>query len=220
MKFMHHRDTATESFSKRFESTFADISLHKFFITIAVSLCLCGLFILTAPAQDLPDEIRGYKVHNEKFSVTNNADRQTQKSKSEVFARLNEPELVDTSLSGLTFEVSGEIDSLDYKGKVDFLSFKDFKVNGLAVEIEEYTNSFEFKKNQPIALPKPVKIFLSSRQALRGALGEITGSKEEWTVTGTVFVFGRFKKWGFTAKRVVPVKVNVKIKNPLKKEKS
>ena len=177
-------------------------------------------FISSAHAQDLPDEIRGYKVHNEKFSVTNNDDRRDQKNKSEVFARLSEPELIDTSLSGLTFEVSGEIDSLDYKGKVDFLMFRNFKVNGLDVEIEEYTNSFEFKKNQPIALPKPVKIFLSSRQALRGALGEIRDSKEDWTVTGTVFVFGRFKKWGFSAKRVVPVEVNVKIKNPLKKAKS
>lgn len=175
-------------------------------------------FISSAHAQDLPDEIRGYKVHNEKFSVTNNPDRRDQKNKSEVFARLTEPELIDTSLSGLTFEISGEIDSLDYKGKVDFLMFKDFKVNGLDVEIEEYTNSFEFRKNQPVTLPKPVKIFLSSRQALRGALGEIRDSKEEWTVTGTVFVFGRFKKWGFSAKRVVPVVVNVKVKNPLKKE--
>ncbi len=98
------------------------------------------------------------------------------------------------------------------------MTFRDFKVNGLDVEIEEYTNSFEFKKNQAIALPKPVKIFLGARQALKGALKEMRDSKEEWTVTGTVFVFGRFKKWGFSAKRVVPVEVNVKVKNPLKKE--
>ncbi len=189
---------------------------HFLWLCVLISLFAFGIFA----QQDLPDEIRGYKVHSEKFSVTNNADRRTQKNKSEVFARLTDPELIDTSLSGLTFEISGEIDSLDHKGKVDFLTFKDFKVNGLDVEIEEYTTSFEFRKNQPVALPKPVRIFLSSRQALRGALGEMRDSKEEWTVTGTVFVFGRFKKWGFSAKRVVPVAVNVKIKNPLKKEKS
>ena len=174
-------------------------------------------FISAAQAQDLPDEIRGYKVHNAKISVTNKTDNRTEKDKSEAYARLTEPELTDTSLTGLTFEISAEIEPLDYKGKIDFLMFRNFKVNGLDVDIEEYTNSFELKKNQTIALPAPVKIFLGSRQALKGALSEIRDSKEEWTVTGTVFVFGRFKKWGFSAKRVVPVEVNVKIKNPLKK---
>ena len=94
--------------------------------------------------------------------------------------------------------------------------FRNFKVNGLDVEIEDYTNSFELSKSQPLALPKPVKIFLGSGQALKGALGELRDSKEEWTVTGTVFVFGRFKKWGFSVKRVVPVEVDVKIKNPVR----
>lgn len=42
-----------------------------------------------------------------------------------------------------------------------------------------------------------------------------TAAKDEWTVTGRVFVFGRFKKFGFDFKRVVPVEINLKIKNPL-----
>ncbi|MEP6903134.1 MAG: hypothetical protein ABJA66_15405 [Actinomycetota bacterium] len=176
-------------------------------------------------AQDLPDEIRGYKVHQAKISVTNRVDKTDRPDKSnakdetEAFARLTEPQLINTSLTGLTFEISAEIDALEFKGKIDFLTFKDFKVNGLDVEIEEYPNSFEFKKNQIISLPKPIKIFLGSGQALKGILGEATGSREEWTVTGKVFVFGRFKKYGFEMKRVVPVEVNVKIKNPVKKEK-
>jgi hypothetical protein len=178
------------------------------------------LFTFALSAQDLPDEIRGYKVHKAKISVTDKTDEKLkdQKDKSEAFARLTEPELTDTALAGLTFEISAEIDPLEYKGKIDFLTFKDFKVNGLSVEIEEYTNSFELKKNRATTLPQPIKIFLGSGQALKGALGEIRNSKEEWTVTGTVFVFGRFKKWGFEVKRVVPVEVNVRIKNPLKME--
>jgi hypothetical protein len=175
-------------------------------------------FTFALYAQNLPDEIRGYKVHNAKISVTNKTDKPDDKDKSEASARLTDPELIDTSLTGLTFEISAEIDPLEYKGRIDFLTFKDFKVNGLDVEIEEYTNSFELKKNQLITLPKPVKIFLGTTQALKGALSEIRDSKEEWTVTGTVFVFGRFKKWGFNVKRVVPVEVNVKIKNPIKRE--
>jgi hypothetical protein len=176
-------------------------------------------FISATQAQNLPDEIRGYKVHKAKISVTSKTgktENKDEKDKSEASARLTEPELTDTSLTGLTFEISAEIDPLEYKGKIDFLTFKDFKVNGLSVEIEEYANSFELKKNRVTVLPQPIKIFLGSGQALKGALGEIRNSKEEWTVTGTVFVFGRFKKWGFEVKRVVPVEVNVKIKNPLK----
>ncbi len=176
-------------------------------------------FTFAIHAQNLPDEIRGYKVYNAKISVTNQVDKKYENDKSNAFARLTEPQLVDTSLTGLTFEISAEIDALDYKGKIDFLTFRDFKINGLNVNVEEYTNSFEFKKNQTITLPKPIKIFLGTGQFLKGALGEVTDSKEDWVVTGKVFVFGKFKKSGFNFKRVVPVDVNVTIKNPVKKEK-
>jgi hypothetical protein len=235
-------DTKTQSFLDK-DHRFVYFFSHLIF-KFSASLRLCALVLLFAfgiSAQNLPDEIRGYKIHKAKISVTNQTGRfedknekvknekdrnqkdkseknKNEKGRSEALARLTDPELTDTSLSGLTFEISAVIDPLDYTGKVDFLTFKDFKVNGLEVEIEEYKNPFEFEKNQPIALPAPVKIFLGSRQALKGALNEVRGSKEEWTVTGTVFVFGRFKKWGFNIKRVVPVEVNVKIKNPLKKE--
>jgi hypothetical protein len=117
-------------------------------------LCVViALLALSLGAQDLPDEIRGYKVHNAKISVTGKTDNRTERDKSEAYAHLTEPELTDTSLSGLTFEISAEIEPLEYKGKIDFLTFRNFKVNGLDVEIEEYRNSFEFKKNQAIALP-------------------------------------------------------------------
>ena len=193
-------------------SLFQTLNFFVFFVSL--------WFVSTAHGQNLPDEIRGYKVHNEKITVTNKIDKtqKDEKDKSKAYAQMSEPELIDTSLTGLTFEISGEIEPLEQKGKVDFLMFKDFKVNGLEVEIEEYTNSFEFKKNEPVRLPKPVKIFLSTKQAVKGAVNELRNSQDEWTVTGTVFVFGRFKKWGFTAKRVVPVEVSVKIKNPLKQE--
>jgi hypothetical protein len=177
--------------------------VRRFIFSFILLLCLLSFSVF---AQDLPDEIRGYKVQKANISVTNKADKTNNKDKSEAFARLTEPELTDTSLTGLTFEISAEIDALDYKGRIDFLTFNDFKVNGLKVNVEEYTNAFEFK------------IFLGTGQILKGALGEATDSKDEWTVTGKVFVFGRFKKFGFDFKRVVPVDVNVKIKNPVKKD--
>lgn len=186
-------------------------------LKLAIVLAYVGLIYLTpASAQELPAEIRGYKVHNAKITVTNQTGDRDKEDDSEAFARVSDPDLVGTSLTGLTFEITAAIDPIPYKGKVDFLSFKDFKVNGLNVTIDDFTQSFEFKKNTAVSLPRPVSIFLPAGQAIRGALGEIRDSRAEWTVTGTVFVFGRFKKWGFSVKRVVPVKVDVRIKNPIR----
>lgn len=182
--------------------------------TFIGSLFFFSSFII---AQDLPNEIRGYKVYKAKISVKNQTEKTDVKNKSEVFVKVGEPEVVDVSLTGVTIEFSAEIDALEQSGTVDFLTFKDFRVNGLAVDVEEYRESFEFKKNQIITLPKPVKIFVGTGQTLRGAVNEMRESKTEWTVTGTVFVFGRFKKSFLKFKRVVPVEINIKIKNPLKR---
>lgn len=174
------------------------------------------LFFLPLRAQDLPKEIRGYKVHKAKISIKNHAEKTPAKDKFEAFVKVGEPELIDVSLAGITFELTAEVDSIAESGTIDFLTFHDFRVNGLKVEVEEYTEKIELKKNQIAALPKPVRIFLSAAQTLRGVIKEARESKEEWTVTGRVFVFGRFKKSFLKFKRVIPVEINLKIKNPLK----
>lgn len=186
----------------------------------AFSLCwtLILLFAFSAFAQNLPDKIRGYKVYKTQVSVRTETDKSEKKDKSEAFVKIGEPELIDVSLTGVTFELTAEISALEQNGAVDFLTFHDFRVNGLNVEIEEYKEPFVFKKNQPIKLPKPVKIFLGAAQTLRGALKEMKDLKNEWLVTGRIFVFGRFKKFGFSFKRVIPVEINIKIKNPLQKK--
>lgn len=186
---------------------------------LRLSVFIGSLFFFSSfvPAQDLPGEIRGYKVYKAKISVTNQTEKPDARDKSEAFVKVGEPEIVDVSLTGVTLELSAEIDAPGQSGSVDFLTFKDFRVNGLAVDVEEYQESFEINKNQTVTLPKPIKIFVGSGQTLRGAVNELKDSKDEWTVTGTVFVFGRFKKSFLKFKRVVPVEVNIKIKNPLKK---
>lgn len=188
---------------------------HRFcLILFAVAFAAAGSNIV--PAQELPDEIRGYKVHDAKITVVNRAEQTDRKDKSEAYVRLDDPVLVDKSLSGITFEISGEIEPIEQSGKIDFLAFNDFVVNGIPVTIDDYNEPFEFKKNKAIRLPRPVKVDVGVLQTLRGALNEIRDSKDEWEVTGTVFVFGRFKKWGFNFKRVVPVKVKVTVKNPVR----
>ena len=184
-------------------------------------LCLftlvCGSFCLVN-AQDLPKEIRGYKVQRAKISVVGQTEKTETKDRPEVSVKIGEPELTDVSLKGSTFEISAELNSTKQSGTIDFLTFHDFRVNGLKVNVEEYRESFEFKKNQTVALPKPIKISLSAGQTLSGALKETKESKDEWTMTGRIFVFGQFKKSFLKFKRVVPVEINLKIKNPLQVE--
>lgn len=191
------------------ENVFRQIFILIFFLVSATTIF----------AQKLPDKIRDYKVYDAKISVKTDQKAQTEiakKGESAATVKIGEPELTEISLGGVAFEISAEIFDLEQSGTVDFLAFHDFRVNDLAVEIEEYQTSFSFAKNQSVKLPKPVRIFLGAAQTLRGALREVKDSKEEWTVTGRVFVFGKFKKFGFSFKRVVPVEVSVKIKNPLK----
>ena len=174
------------------------------------------LFSSTLAAQDLPKEIRGYKVHRAKISVAGQNQKTQTQDQPEVSVKIGEPEVTDVSLTGITFEISAEINSTNQSGTVDFLTFHDFRVNGLKVDVHEYREPFDFKKSQTVTLPKPIEIFLGAGQTLRGAFKEMKESKTEWTVTGRIFVFGQFKKSFLKFKRVIPVEINLKIKNPLR----
>ena len=176
------------------------------------------IFLLTfsAFAQQLPDKIRGYKVHKERILVRDEPDVNQKNKDLYVEVKLDNPELADITALGLKLELGGEITVFGQSGRVDFISFKDFQVNGIAVEIQEYKETFEFKKDNAFKLEKPLEMFISTAQTLRGAWKEVKDSKDEWLVTGKIFVFGRFKKLGFNFKRVVPVEIKIKIPNPIK----
>ncbi len=197
------------------------ISYSESYIRILKSAIVYFLLILlffnASEAQDYPKEIRGYKVQKAKIIVKTEGEKTDSKDESEAFVSLGEPTVSDVGLTGISMDVTAKISEIEQSGKVEFLTFNDFKVNGLAVSIEEYDNPFSFEKNKPIELPKPIKIFVGIGQTLMGGLGEVRDSKEEWDVSGTVFVFGKFKKFGFSFKRVIPIPINIKIKNPLKK---
>jgi len=165
--------------------------------------------------QDLPAKIRGYRIHKANISVLTVNEPSLAKNAPEARVTIGDPSVSDISLTGLTLEVPAEIIASGQSGKVDFLTFQNFRVNGLTVEVEEYTESFEFKKEQLVELPAPAKIYLRADRLLRGALKEMTESKDEWTITGRIFVFGKFRKMGMSFKRVVPVDISIKIKNPL-----
>ena len=183
---------------------------YSILFLLLFSVCIC--------AQNYPNKIRGYRVYQTEISVKTDKENPNKKTKAEAIVKIGEPELEDFSLTGITLEFSAEIEGVEQSGKVDFLTFEDFKVNGVNVEIEEYKNPFELKKNEKVILPKPVKVFVRADRAFRGALKEWKDSKKNWTVTGRVFVFGKFKKFGLSFKRVVPIEINLEIKNPLKKK--
>ena len=194
---------------------------HQFLNLVQkVSFCFILIYILTFSCfpQDLPDKIRGYKVHKEKIVIADERSESRKNRDFNVLVKMENPELSNISVSGVKLEVGGEITVFGQSGTVDFISFKDFQINGINVEIEEYKEKLDFKKNIARKLEKPLEISISTTQTLRAAWKEARDSKDEWTVTGKIFVFGRFNKMGFNFRRVIPVEIKINIPNPIKSE--
>jgi hypothetical protein len=185
------------------------LKFRHLFLLALLSLCLA----FTASAQDLPKSIRGYKVHVEKTSISVGDSAAGKEATAAV--SLAEPFLVDASLTGLTFDLFATLKDVQASGRVDFLTFYDFRVNGISVDVDDYFHSFQLRKDEAVKLPRPIRIFVPSQRVLEAAWSEINSPASEWTVTGRVFVFGKFKKFGLSFKRVIPVDIEMKIKNPL-----
>lgn len=192
--------------------------MSSFAQAVIYRLSFLSLFALTAfltqtvSAQDLPKEIRGYKLHRERVVVHADSARQ---GPADAVVTPGDPKLIELSMTGVTFELTPQIHAMSQSGTVDFMTFHDFRVNGIPVDIEEYTEPFPFHRNEPLTLPKPARVFMPTHRILQVAWQEMKGSKKEWTVTGRVFVFGKFKRFGFYFKRVVPVDISVTIRNPI-----
>lgn len=176
---------------------------------------LLSAFCLTAPAQDWPDKINGYKLHEANIIVTS-LPLSSAASEPDAIISVALPKAAQIGLTGVSFEVSAEFLSKKESGKVDLVTFKDLEVNGLSLYVEEYAHPFEFKNGKPVSIPKPAKVSIRTTSIPRAALNELLNSPKELAVSGTAFVFARFKKFGFTFKRVIPVKIDLKFANPLR----
>lgn len=182
----------------------------------AISSSLFVLMLVqSAFAQTLPSKIRGYKVYDAKVVVTNKTDAGYAEPGADAAVKLTNFNLAGMGLSGVIVEVGADILSDNKSGDVEFMTFHDFRVNGVAIDVEEYKTPFSFKKTELVSLPKPARITIKPTSLAKGAAKELTDPKKDWIVTGTVYVFGKFKKFGFSFKRVVPVKIDIKIKNLL-----
>ena len=208
---------------------------------IASSLLIIVVIPTTALLQTrtYPKEIRGYKVERTVVEIkkpetksrdsgsdqrqrgNNNSDEQTNKesnTESDVDAliKLGQPQLARVTPLGITFEVPIVVSPVKQSGHVDFLVFEDMVVNGTSVDINEYHHAFDLPNKQPLTLREPLSFYIYLPSALLAALGDWSESKETWPVTGRVYVFGKFKKGVFSFKRVVPVELNLTMRNPLR----
>lgn len=167
-----------------------------------------------------PKEIRGYKVELANVEIkkqdAKGKDNKTDERNAETLIQLGEPHVTSLSPLGISLEVPVTVAAIKQGGRVDFLTFEDMTVNGTTVTINEYQHSFDLPTSKPVTLPEPVSIYISTPRALLGALGEWSQPKDIWPVTGRVYVFGRFKKFLFKFKRVVPVELDLSFQNPLK----
>ena len=170
-------------------------------------------------AQELPNKMRGYKIYRADILISEKSKGAASgENNLRVEFDFDEPNIADISLSGITLSLGGALTVFGQSGKVDFITFEDFTVNKIPVKIAEYKDSFEFAKGEAFQLKKPVEIFVNSSQTLRGIVSEKRESKEKWQVSGKVFIFGQFRKFGFHFKRVIPVTVDMEIENPIRRK--
>jgi hypothetical protein len=169
-----------------------------------------------------PEKIRGYKVEQAEVEIKRSPDSKGADENSspsperDALIHFGEARIVKNTPLGITLEVPVTISAVKQGGHVEFLSFEDMVVNGTPVTIEDYEHRFNLPNKQPVMLAEPVRLFISTANALRGALGEWGKPKDLWPVTGRVYVFGRFRKFSFAFKRVVPVELSLSLPNPLK----
>ena len=209
--------------------------------TLAALVALLILLVHAAPAQQptakpeskagssghvYADEIRGYKVERVRVEIKQSPDSGTGDQGAgtppdvHALIQFGEPRIVKTTPQGMTLEVPLTLAAVKQAGQVHFLTFEDMIVNGVPVTVEDYDYRFNLPNKQSVRLAEPIRIFVTTANAMLGALGEWGKPKELWPVTGRVYVFGRFKKYFFSFKRVVPVELNLTLPNPLKKLKA
>ena len=167
--------------------------------------------------REYPKEIRGYKLERRTVepkrqnSKTADSDRD-----DDEIIKFGEPSVVSITPLGVTLEIPIVVAPVKQKGQVDFLTFYDMTINGTRVEVDDYNESFDLPTEQALTLRRPITVFVAIPNALAGAVRDLASPQETWPVTGVVYVFGQFKKSLFKFKRVVPVELNLQMRNPLR----
>jgi hypothetical protein len=210
------------------------MNLHHgcFVILLVLTTAIAGLAqSSTGNTTADPKEVRGYKVHRArvelkktKESDKKKSDGKAQRSNSDeeydeqepLLIRLGEAKLISVSPFGVTFEVPVIVAAVKQQGNVDRLVFENMTVNDTPVTLDDYIQPFSLPNKKPYILNPPLRVFVSTPQAVLRTIDEIFNSKQVWQVTGRVYVCGHFKKYLFKFKRAVPVELQTSINNPLR----
>jgi hypothetical protein len=174
------------------------------------------LFIVCAAGcifgQALPKAIRGYKLYDPRAvrSVSNGNPSPTGPK-----VMIESLTFDSIGLTGISLSATAVLTDVAVSGAVDFITFRDIRVNGMPVGIVEYRQGFKVTDGGRTALPVPLELLVPIRTVAKAANNELIEARSKWSVTGTALVFGRFRRFGFTFKRVVPVHIDIRIDNPL-----
>lgn len=200
-------------------------------------LCRCLLILLVVlssigaaqqpnegvKSDPLPKEVRGYKVHRAQVEVKKPKESSRKKPNKDEYdedepllARLGEAQLVSASPLGVTLDVPVMLAAVKQQGDIDRLVFESMVVNDIPVRLDDYVYPFALPNKEPLTLNPPLRIFVSTPQAVVRTVDEFLNSKEVWQVTGRIYVCGHFKKYLLKFKRAVPVELQTTINNPLR----
>lgn len=190
------------------------------YLFVAVLSVICtGSATSSAQAQtgkrlerEYPKEIRGYELKRASIETKRSRDR----SGPNEILTLGDAIVVNVSPLGVTLEIPIVVSAVKQKGRVDFLSFSDITINGTPVTVDDYNASFELPTKHSLILGEHITVFVAMPSALIGAVRDWASPRETWPVTGVVYVFGSFKKSLFSFKRVVPVELDIQMRNPLR----
>jgi hypothetical protein len=196
-----------------------------FGLLLILLICAMGLS-QQRDSSPYPGEIRGYKVHRARVEPKQSTgDRERRVSSEEkdeydetepLFIRLGDPVPVEVSPLGVTFDVPVILPAVKQSGEVERLVFEDMRVNDIPVSLADYAHKFKLPNKEPLRLMPPIRIFLSTPQAVVRTIDEILNSRDVWAVTGRIYVCGRYKKFLLKFKRAVPVELDTTIRNPLR----
>ena len=171
------------------------------------------------PDDNLPKEVQGYKVQRARVELKKTKDSEKKKDDQEideVLIRLGEPKLVGVSPLGVTFDLPVILAAIKQQGDIDRLVFENMRVNDAPVTVEDYVEPFKLPNKEALTLAPPLRVFVSTPQAVLTTIDEFLNSKDVWPVTGRIYVCGHYKKFLFKFKRAVPVELQSSIKNPLR----
>ncbi|HMO80880.1 MAG TPA: hypothetical protein PKD24_08810 [Pyrinomonadaceae bacterium] len=201
--------------ARRFFSISAVRSPSLLSALVLISALTAAATAQERPFDDLPKTIRGYKVHNKTIVVSGSLPGNYSNNGTDVQVKVGDPSVAETALAGITLALPVDFTSLQQSGRVDFITFYNVRVNGIPISVEEYRHRFEFRKCETRSLPEPAQIFVPTGRILQAAWLEMRDHRPQWSVTGRVFVFGKFRRFGILHKRVVPVDFDISVANPL-----